>query len=113
MFETPVRQPRVTSSSAPPPFFSHSALLCTQVNAKVAAKLIAQEAEAAAADPGGAAATADVAAAPGVTKRRGELVANPLADGRFAAMFEEEEYVVDEVCDCVCGGVGAGGERGG
>ena len=78
----------------------------------MAAKLIAQEAEAAAADPGGAAATADVAAAPGVTKRRGELVANPLADGRFAAMFEEEEYVVDEVCVVyVCGGEGGG--RGG
>jgi hypothetical protein len=31
-----------------------------------------------------------------VTKRRGELVANPLADDRFAAMFEEDEYAVDE-----------------
>ena len=76
----------------------------------MAAKLIAQEAEAAAADPGGAAATADVAAAPGVTKRRGELVANPLADGRFAAMFEEEEYVVDEVSVCLGGGRREGDE---
>ena len=68
-----------------------------QVNAKVAAKLIAQEAEAAA-EPGAAAGPDDVvAAAPGVTRRRGELVANPLADDRFAAMFKEDDYVVDEV----------------
>ena len=65
-----------------------------QVNAKVAAKHIAQETEAAADGVPGEAA---IAAAPGVTKRRGELVANPLADDRFAAMFQEDEFVVDEV----------------
>ena len=59
----------------------------------MAAKLIAQETEAAADGVPGEA----VASAPGVTKRRGELVANPLADDRFAAMFEEDEFVVDEV----------------
>lgn len=70
-------------------------LLHTQVNAKVAAKLLAQQADATAEQEGGAADGTTHADA-SVRKRRGELVANPLADDRFKAMFEEEDFVVDE-----------------
>ena len=81
-----------------------------QVNAKVAAKLMAQEADAAAEAAGPQ--VPDVPAAPGVTKRRGELVANPLADDRFAAMFEEDDFVVDEVRSRGGGGEGLEAGRG-
>jgi hypothetical protein len=65
-----------------------------QVNKQLAARLLAQQEEEAAA----AAAAADGGAAPGppAKRRKGDLGVNPMADDRFKAMFEDEEFAIDE-----------------
>lgn len=56
----------------------------------MAARLLTQQAEAAAADAGAPASKRARKAAEAVS------VANPLADDRFKAMFEEEDFAIDE-----------------
>jgi hypothetical protein len=52
--------------------------LRAQVNARAAAQLLAQS-------------------EPDAKKRRkGDVVVNPMEDARFAAMFEDEAYTIDE-----------------
>ncbi|KAF8054988.1 nol10 [Scenedesmus sp. PABB004] len=64
-----------------------------KVNRAVAARLLAQqEAEAGDAAEGGD-------GAPGAKRRKGEPASNPLADERFAAMFEDEAFTVDPLSD--------------
>lgn len=91
----PLRCPESSLPCCSPASQQRGNLLHMQVNAKVAAKLLAQQADTTAEQEGGAADGATDADA-SVRKRRGELVANPLADDRFKAMFEEEDFVVDE-----------------
>ncbi|GIL43576.1 hypothetical protein Vafri_1208, partial [Volvox africanus] len=59
----------------------------TQVNTKVALRLMAEA--------GAAAAEGDVAAAKG-SQRAAAAAANPLADSRFSAMFEDPDFTIDE-----------------
>jgi len=59
-----------------------------KVNAKVAAKLMAQE-RADADDVKGE-------GEGGASKRKGEASVNPLSDNRFKAMFEENDFAIDE-----------------
>ncbi|KXZ56503.1 hypothetical protein GPECTOR_1g450 [Gonium pectorale] len=67
-----------------------------KVNTKVAARLMAESAVAAAA--GDADVPAPAAAKAG-GQRAAAAAANPLADSRFAAMFEDPDFAVDEEAD--------------
>ncbi|GLI68720.1 hypothetical protein VaNZ11_013206, partial [Volvox africanus] len=58
-----------------------------KVNAKVAVRLMAEA--------GAAAAESDAAAAKG-SQRAAAAAANPLADSRFSAMFEDPDFTIDE-----------------
>eukprot|EP00955_Chlamydomonas_euryale_P025126 264597-Chlamydomonas_euryale.AAC.1 len=62
-----------------------------RVNARVAARILAEQE-----GGGGEGGDGDGGEGPAVVKGKKGLVANPLADARFAAMFEEEDFAVDE-----------------
>ncbi|GLC33816.1 hypothetical protein PLESTM_000122600 [Pleodorina starrii] len=67
-----------------------------KVNTKVAARLMAESAEAAAAAAAAAADGAAGGAAKAGGQRAAAAAANPLADSRFAAMFEDPDFAIDE-----------------